>query len=61
VHKWRNIEQALGDQAHKAAGLFWALRDARDSAEAREISDRLESVLRSLNLSALESYREAKG
>jgi putative transposase len=60
VHKWRNIEQALGDQAHKAAGLFWALRDARDSAEAREISDRLESVLRSLNLSALESYREAK-
>jgi putative transposase len=60
VHKWRNIEQALGDQAHKAAGLFWALRDARDLAEARNISDRLESVLRSLNLSALESYREAK-
>jgi transposase-like protein len=60
VHKWRNLEKALGDQAHKASGLFWALRDARDLAEAKEISDRLESVLRALNLSALESYREAK-
>jgi putative transposase len=60
VHKWRNIEKALGEQSHKAAGLFWALRDARDMQEAKEISDRLESVLRSLNLSALESYREAK-
>jgi hypothetical protein len=29
-------------------------------AEAKNISDRLESVLRGLNLSALESYREAK-
>lgn len=60
VHKWRNIEKALGDEAHKASGLFWALRDAKDMAEARVLSDRLESVLRSLNLSALESYREAK-
>jgi putative transposase len=60
VHKWRNIEDALGDEAHKASALFWALRDARDMAEAKVISDRLESVLRSLNLSALESYREAK-
>lgn len=60
VHKWRNIEKALGDEAHKASALFWALRDAKDMAEARVISDRLESVLRDLNLSALESYREAK-
>lgn len=60
VHKWRNIEKALGDEAHKASGLFWALRDAKDMAEAKVISDRLESVLRDLNLSALESYREAK-
>lgn len=60
VHKWRNIEKALGADAHKAAGLFWALRDAKDTAEAKVISDRLESVLRDLNLSALESYREAK-
>jgi putative transposase len=60
VHKWRNIEKALGDDAHKASALFWALRDAKDMAEAKVISDRLESVLRDLNLSALESYREAK-
>jgi len=60
VHKWRNIESALGDDAHKAQGLFWAIRDAKDMAEAKVLSDRLESVLRDLNLSALESYREAK-
>lgn len=60
VHKWRNIEKALGNDAHKASGLFWALRDAKDMAEAKVISDRLESVLRDLNKSALESYLEAK-
>jgi transposase-like protein len=60
VHKWRNIEKALGDDAHKASGLFWAIRDAKDMAEAKVLSDRLESVLRELNISALESYREAK-
>lgn len=60
IHKWRNIEKALGDDAHKATALFWALRDAKDMAEAKVISDRLESVLRDLNMSALESYREAK-
>ncbi len=60
IHKWRNIEKALGDDAHKATALFWALRDAKDMAEAKVLSDRLESVLRDLNISALESYREAK-
>lgn len=60
VHKWRNIEKALGEDAHKASGLFWAIRDAKDRVEARVLSDRLESVLRDLNLSALESYREAR-
>jgi putative transposase len=60
IHKWRNIEKALGDDAHKASALFWGLRDAKDMAEAKVISDRLESVLRDLNMSALESYREAK-
>ena len=60
VHKWRNIESALGDDAHKATGLFWALRDAKDMAEVKVLSDRLESVLRDLNLSALNSYLEAK-
>src|SRR3989344_2447316 len=60
IHKWRNIEKALGDEAHKASALFWALRDAKDMAEAKVISDRLESVLRALNMSAFESYLEAK-
>jgi transposase-like protein len=60
THKWRNLEKVLGDDAHKASGLFWALRDAKDMAEAKVISDRLESVLRDLNLSALDSYLEAK-
>jgi transposase-like protein len=60
VHKWRNIEKALGNDAHKAAGLFWALRDAKDLAEARVVCDQLESILKDLNLSALNSFREAK-
>ena len=60
THKWRNIEGALGKDSHKAVGLFWALRDAKDSVEAKNISDSLESVLRDLNLSALQSYLEAK-
>ena len=60
VHKWRNIEKALGEASHKATGLFWALRDAKDTVEAKVVSDSLESVLRNLNLSALQSYLEAK-
>jgi transposase-like protein len=60
VHKWRNIEKALGDKSHKAIGLFWAIRDAKTLAEAKNISDQLESVLRDLNVSALESFLEAK-
>ncbi len=60
VHKWRNIEKSLGDSSHKAKGPFWALRDARDMNEAKILSDQLESILRDLNKSALESYLEAK-
>lgn len=60
VHKWRNLEKALGDDAHKAQGLFWALRDADNMTEAKQLSERLESELRTLNVSALNSYLEAK-
>lgn len=60
VHKWRNIEKVLGDGADKASGLFWAIRDAKDTAEAKVLSDRLEGVLRTLNMSALQTYLEAK-
>lgn len=59
-HKWMNLEKALGESSHKATGLFWALRDAKDMSEAKILSDRLESVLRDLNGSALVSYLEAK-
>jgi putative transposase len=60
VHKWWNIEAALGDDANQAKSLFWALRDAETLVEARRISLQLEAVLRPLNLSALNSYLEAK-
>jgi len=30
VHKWRNIEKALGEDSHKALGAFWAIRDAKE-------------------------------
>ena len=60
IHKWRNLEKALGDDSHKALGLYWSIRDAKSISEAKALSDRLESVLRDLNLSALESYLEAK-
>jgi putative transposase len=60
VHKWRNIEKALGEASHKALGAFWAIRDAKNISEARVLSDRLESILKDLNISALNSYLEAK-
>lgn len=60
IHKWRNIEKALGDDTHKAKGPFWALRDAEDMVEAKMLSDQLESILRNLNKSALESSLDAK-
>lgn len=60
IHKWWNLEKILGDDAHKVKGLFWALRDADGMTEAKNISDRLESVLRDTNVSALKSYLEAK-
>jgi putative transposase len=60
VHKWRNLESSLGDDADQVVGLFWALRDAKDLNEAKNISDKLETVLKNLNLSSLHSYLEAK-
>jgi putative transposase len=60
IHKWWNIEKILGDEAHKAKDLFWALSDAKDMVEAKNITDRLESILRDANMSALKCYLEAK-
>lgn len=60
VHKWWNLEKVLGEESHKAKGLFWALRDAKDMDQALSISSELESVLKRINKSALDSYLEAK-
>jgi putative transposase len=60
VHKWWNLEAALGDDANQAKSLFWALRDADTLIEARRVSLQLEGVLKALNKSALTSYLEAK-
>jgi putative transposase len=60
VHKWRNIEKALGKLSHKAIGPFFAVRDAGSIKEARDLSDQLESILAAINVSALQSYLEAK-
>ncbi len=60
VHKWRNIEKALGKLSHKAIGPFYAIRDASNIKEARELSEQLESILAAINVSALQSYLEAK-
>ena len=60
VHKWRNIEKALGDLSHKALGLFFAIRDADSMKEAKALSEQLESILAAINVSALQSYLEAK-
>ncbi|MGZ3746681.1 MAG: transposase [Pseudobdellovibrionaceae bacterium] len=60
IHKWWNLEKSLGDEYHKVKGLYLALRDADGMVETKNISDRLESVLRDTNVSALNSYLEAK-
>ena len=60
VHKWRNIEKALGDFSHKAIGPFFAVRDADSMKEAKALSEQLESILANINVSALQSYLEAK-
>jgi len=61
VHKWRNIADVLHEkQGSEAAPLFWAIREARDLAQALECSNALERVLGRLNASALASYLEAK-
>ena len=60
VHKWRNLEKSLGESADQVKGLFWGVRDAATLTQAKEVSQKLEALLRILNLSALNSYLEAK-
>jgi len=61
VHKWRNIRDVLDEKGQtEASALFWSMRDARDYSTAKAASDALESCLKRHNVSALNSYLEAK-
>jgi len=61
VHKWRNITDVLTPkQSEEAAGLFWAIREARDLTQALECAAALERLLGKFNASALASFLEAK-
>ncbi len=61
VHKWRNLHDVLTEkQREDAAPLFWAIREARDLTQAQECAHALERVLGKHNVSALNSFLEAK-
>lgn len=61
VHKWRNLHDVLTEkQRQEAAPLFWAIREARDLTQAMECAAALEQVLGKHNVSALNSFLEAK-
>lgn len=61
IHKWRNIEDVLDEKGKREASpLYRAVRDARDMTVAKSCSDALEACLRRHNVSALNSYLEAK-
>lgn len=61
IHKWRNLHDVLTEkQREEAAPLFWAIREARDLTQAMECAASLERVLGKHNVSALNSFLEAK-
>ena len=61
VHKWRNLHDVLTEKQREAAApLFWAIREARDLTQALECAHALEQVLGKHNVSALNSFLEAK-
>lgn len=63
VHKWANIEDALGKDSpatEEASTHYWSMRKAQDLTEASAHARALETVLRKANLSALASFQEAK-
>ena len=60
-HKWQNLRAVLDEKGQaEVKPLFWAIRDAKDVAQAKICSEALETALRRLNASALASYLEAK-
>lgn len=61
VHKWANLRDVLTEkQREEVVQLFWAIREARDLTQALECSHALEQVLGKHNVSALNSFLEAK-
>lgn len=61
VHKWRNIADVLDEKGkQEAAPLYWAVREALNLSTAMVCSQALEACLKQHNLSALNSYLEAK-
>jgi len=63
VHKWKNIADALGKDSpatEEASLHFWNMRNAKDLSEAQLHVKALEAVLRKANISALNSFHEAK-
>jgi transposase-like protein len=61
VHKWRNIADVLTEkQSQEVAGLYWAIREARDLTQAMECAAAVEKLLGKFNASALASFLEAK-
>lgn len=63
VHKWKNIADSLGKDssaAEEASLHFWSMRKSKDLAEAQLHAKALEAVLRRANISALNSFHEAK-
>jgi transposase-like protein len=61
IHKWRNIADVLTEKAAtEVYPLFSAFREARDYTQAIECAHALETCLGKQNVSALQSFREAK-
>lgn len=61
VHKWRNIEESLGDKdLREIKPLFTAVREAPDLSRAQAAVQVLEATLKHVNASALRSWQEAK-
>jgi transposase-like protein len=60
-HKWNNLKEVLSEKGRgEAKTLFWALREAKNVSAAKTCSDALETSLKKHNISALNSYLEAK-
>lgn len=63
-HKWKNLDDALKGVDEKvlieAKILFRSIREAHDMVEAQAHTRSLEKVLNKANLSALNSFKEAK-